>query len=460
MAYLLNKMTASHDRTGTLCFCLNATVANTRMTQLRDRHHYEFKDIDQLVLVINVGKLPDNSVYIRSDIQSGSHWVLAVVKLSTSEIFYCDSMTWGVPANLLVRIEEYTSFFNVRLSPSSIKVCHTPTPIGQLHRCQGGCTNYPIQRCSNVCGVVALCCAAVATFDRPLFDFLCGARTSALTYLGDPTRYAKYLRHVLISWFITGRIDIKNISLKEIPRSKPVQPSHAVIPPTLPLSEHTYAQVLKGRMQRKRKMSNYENKENGRPGSEKDTFQSHPSQPKMKVKVGEGLRLAQEEPVSEVHVSHSVNPKPRDLVEQRKIHSDGNDGKCDEKPAGTNTKDYLVSCETRKDDTTGQAEAPSKYVCPYCKLQLASRQSLHRHKKNKHADEKKKNLQGLNPMLQVQDILLWHYEELVGHLNSSHDHVFQIQQAEFASNKEYEGWKSDLESRMNFFHQSIWKQQL
>ncbi|KAJ8019505.1 hypothetical protein HOLleu_41131 [Holothuria leucospilota] len=248
MVHLLHKMTQSQRHT--LCFCLNATNASTRMAQLQ-KENPGFKDIHQLVFVINVGKQGDSTVYIGSDDHPGKHWTLAVVTLSSWDVVYCDSMAWGVPDDILPRLEEYTSYFDVRLSMSSFKVCHIPTPSGQNHICQSGCTNYPLQTCSNVCGVVALVCAAIATFDLSLFDFLCKPQSTEDFYLRNPTAYDKYLRCVLISWFMTGKIDIHNVSLKEIPVSGSEEP----------MNVDTYAQEVEVTLDRKRKRTADEEKE-------------------------------------------------------------------------------------------------------------------------------------------------------------------------------------------------------
>ena len=116
-----------------------------------------------------------------------------------------------------MRLYEYTKYFDRTVSSEDIRLCHYPTPPGFFHTCDGRCLNYPLQTCSNVCGVVCIVMSGVATFDQRLFSFLCGPRTNGHCYLNNPTRYEKYLRMVLINWFMTRNISIRNISLKVYP---------------------------------------------------------------------------------------------------------------------------------------------------------------------------------------------------------------------------------------------------
>lgn len=78
-----------------------------------------------------------------------------------------------------------------------------------------------MQTCSNVCGVVALICAVVAALDSSLFATITGSRFGLHVYLHDPTKYERYLRRVLISWFMTGDLNVSllqvNMNLTERP---------------------------------------------------------------------------------------------------------------------------------------------------------------------------------------------------------------------------------------------------
>ena len=213
IVHVLQKITKTHDET--LCFCLNSATAACHMKQIKQQRLGKVK---RIVLVMNVGKLAGEKVFIGSDQRSGSHWTLAVINVATSlptaKVLYCDSMAWNCPEGLATRLNDYTEFFNMSVSSKDIELCHFPTPAGNSHSCDRRCLNYPLQTCANVCGVVCIVMSAVASLDQRLFSFLCGPQKNRQCYLNSPTKYEKYLRKVLINWFMTGNISIRNISLK------------------------------------------------------------------------------------------------------------------------------------------------------------------------------------------------------------------------------------------------------
>ncbi len=72
---------------------------------------------------------------------------------------------------------------------------------------------FPLQTCANVCGIVAIIIAAIATLSQPFFQYLTtvhhknGQHISRL-YIQQPTKYAKFLRRVIMTWIGSSSIDI------------------------------------------------------------------------------------------------------------------------------------------------------------------------------------------------------------------------------------------------------------
>ena len=153
-----------------VCLCMGVSSPDELGTMIGRRN---LTDVEQLILVANVGKMPDNSVYLSTPQQPGSHWVLVTVELTDRpRVLYCDSMAWDVPPNLLDELSRYTAHFGLpRLSEADtdIQVMHTPTELGHNHTCSGHCKNYPLQACSNICGIVATICGVIAAMDPALF---------------------------------------------------------------------------------------------------------------------------------------------------------------------------------------------------------------------------------------------------------------------------------------------------
>lgn len=81
------------------------------------------------------------------------------------------------------------------------------------HMCDWRCRNYPLQTCSDVCGVIVLIIAALAALDRPLFQFLIGPSEKSQVYLQRPSQHAYFLRRIIMCWFAESRIEINYVLL-------------------------------------------------------------------------------------------------------------------------------------------------------------------------------------------------------------------------------------------------------
>lgn len=96
-----------------------------------------------------------------------------------------------------------------------MSIVHSPAASTNLsHQCDWRCRNYPLQTCSDICGVIVLISAALVTSDKPLFQYLLGPQEKEVTYLKLPTQHSYYLRRVLMSWFAEGSIDIDYVRLQ------------------------------------------------------------------------------------------------------------------------------------------------------------------------------------------------------------------------------------------------------
>ena len=81
------------------------------------------------------------------------------------------------------------------------------------HMCDWRCRNYPLQTCSDVCGVIVLIIAALAALDRPLFQFLIGPSEKSQVYLQRPSQHAYFLRRIIMCWFAESRTEINYVLL-------------------------------------------------------------------------------------------------------------------------------------------------------------------------------------------------------------------------------------------------------
>ncbi|XP_059172535.1 uncharacterized protein LOC131953394 [Physella acuta] len=172
------------------------------------------KDVKQIIFVMSVGRQDDGIVFLGNDKMPGDHWSVAIVDIVKEELSYCDTLGWPVPEKLEYCLSTYTSSFGLSHQKQlRVRMAHQPN--SEQHECSPYCTNYPLQTCSDVCGVIAMICIAIAALDRDLFELLMKPIDKKLNlYLTDPTEYSSYLRHVLIYWLASNHIDINKIKLK------------------------------------------------------------------------------------------------------------------------------------------------------------------------------------------------------------------------------------------------------
>ena len=85
------------------------------------------------------------------------------------------------------------------------------------HKCNQGCArNYPLQTCSNVCGIVVMAIASIACHNTEYFQNLITVYTTAseslpISYLRNPTRFRKHPRLVIGTWIVKNEVNMGNI---------------------------------------------------------------------------------------------------------------------------------------------------------------------------------------------------------------------------------------------------------
>jgi len=94
-----------------------------------------------------------------------------------------------------------------------IDMCYNVEDHKKSGLCKERCSNYPLQSCSNVCGVVAVVMSALFSLSPELFQHLTKQNTLIpFNFLQQPTKYNKYLRRVLMCWLASSFINIEYIS--------------------------------------------------------------------------------------------------------------------------------------------------------------------------------------------------------------------------------------------------------
>ena len=164
----------------------------------------------QIYVAINVGCSHDSKYYVADGKREGCHWALLFVDLERCQSYYGDSLGWPLPTNLeeVVKpnIKEIEKVLHADLwnSVGNITALHKTTE--QKHRCSS-CDFYPLQTCSNVCGVVTMAMAAVLSDCQQYWPRLSTSHGQH-EWLLYPSEYSDQLRIMIMDWLMKEKVDI------------------------------------------------------------------------------------------------------------------------------------------------------------------------------------------------------------------------------------------------------------
>lgn len=180
-----------------LLLCPNIVV-NIPNEMARKRKLFNFGMIKRLAMPLNVGKRANGETFIGGINDFGNHWALVIVELRPfRRIVYCDTLTWDPPSNLVDVVNNFTSHIPrvEDFNESHLSVAHSPLATSRVgHFCDWRCRNYPLQTCSDICGVIVLINAALAALNRSFFQYLIGPYEKEKIFIQRPTQHSNYLR--------------------------------------------------------------------------------------------------------------------------------------------------------------------------------------------------------------------------------------------------------------------------
>ncbi len=161
----------------------------------------------KVILALNVGQDHiSKSIFISDGIKQGNHWTLLALNTETKLAYYGDSLSWDIPSNLTHMVEPLLGKLGIELKLYNIINLQSnekknPTNV---------CPFYPTQTCSNVCGVIVLCMAAVMCCNWENW-YSWNEKTSPQC-LVKPSVHSTQLRLSVISWIIERKINTSSIS--------------------------------------------------------------------------------------------------------------------------------------------------------------------------------------------------------------------------------------------------------
>ena len=118
---------------------------------LVERYTYSKENsIQNLCVIVNVGRNKLSVTYLATSGLTGNHWACFLVEFSSTDVFYCDSLAWPAPPNLLLKLKFLTSL---------IKVNYPDMPDFEIHVINKDTEKkvFPYQGPNqNICGIACL----------------------------------------------------------------------------------------------------------------------------------------------------------------------------------------------------------------------------------------------------------------------------------------------------------------
>ena len=209
----------TESQTDTYCIFLNGAL-NTNPKTFRRFRNGNADLPSKLMFALNVGR-DERGTFLGSDAQRGCHWTLCHVDIAAKKLVYGDSLAWPFPSGLLSRVDKYLKAVckDDDISNYSTVMLHDPQnqcPMSGMHRCGESCADfYPLQTCSNICGIVVIVVAAIACYNYEFFQHISTTHGNTTTFppvfLQTPTRFGKYLRLVVASWIACDSINVEYV---------------------------------------------------------------------------------------------------------------------------------------------------------------------------------------------------------------------------------------------------------
>ena len=217
ICWLMKKLTDSQNHT--YCIYLNGSL-NSDPKTFRRFSRSEQQMPSAFLFAINVRCGQSGKTFFGTDAFPGCHWSLCHVDMPRKRIMYGDSLAWPAPEGLLDQVNKFIKAASNDaddVSNYSFSMGHDPTnrcsQTGS-HRCAQSCTQfYPLQTCSNICGVIVMVVSAIACYDLDFFNHILAPHTQEIrnlphVFLQKPSQFSKYLRLVVAAWITTNSVNI------------------------------------------------------------------------------------------------------------------------------------------------------------------------------------------------------------------------------------------------------------
>ena len=206
-----------HD--DTICFVCKPTRAMYSSVRLHEKVRNVRENgitVSKILVALNVGCDDNGSCYVSDEKKRGVHWALLVIDLKNGVTYYGDSLGWPLPSNLSNTVGSNLKRMEGDLGINIMSSLKNIITINKVSRdtSDSGTWFYPLQTCSDMCGVIVVCMCAVLCDYWNLW-LTCGGKmeTVHVQLLSKPSMNSRQLRLIVMSWIVNDNVTTCNLAL-------------------------------------------------------------------------------------------------------------------------------------------------------------------------------------------------------------------------------------------------------
>ena len=113
----------------------------------------------------------DGTCQLSQEDNIGNHWSLLVINITEINSYYGDSLSWPLPCNLKKTVKTTFDRLSADLNININECLDNISILNSSDKCQKSLKFYPLQTCSNMCGIIVVC--MVRMFCKHVMYYCC-----------------------------------------------------------------------------------------------------------------------------------------------------------------------------------------------------------------------------------------------------------------------------------------------
>ena len=185
--------------------------------------------VSKVLIALNVGCDNTGTCFVSDEKRHGTHWAMLAIDLKNGVTYYGDSLGWPLPSNLTNTVGSNLKRMEGDLG---INIMSALNKVVVINKSSCNTTNdpdssawfYPLQTCSDVCGVIVVCMCAVLSDHWDLW-LTCEMEALNIPFLSKPSVNSMQLRAIVMSWIVNDSANTSNLVPVIIEKNKSSNPS-------------------------------------------------------------------------------------------------------------------------------------------------------------------------------------------------------------------------------------------